>query len=45
MSYEEVGKILFIPERSVRRYVDHFYSWGPLEMLIQLNNNMGHNVC
>ena len=28
MSYEEVGKLLFISERSVRRYVEHFFSTG-----------------
>ena len=28
MSYEEVGKVLFMSERSVRRYVDHFFSTG-----------------
>ena len=27
-SHEEVGKVLFISERSVRRYVDHFFSTG-----------------
>ena len=31
MSYEEVGRMLFISERSVRRYVDHFYSTGNVD--------------
>ena len=31
MTYEEVSKVLFISERSVRRYVDHFFSAGNVD--------------
>ena len=31
MTYEEVSKVLFISERSVRRYVDHFFSTGNVD--------------
>ena len=31
LNYQEVSKMLFISERSVRRYVDHFFSTGNID--------------
>ena len=39
MKYEEVSKMLFISDRSVRRYVDLFSTGDPEEQ------NMGQNAC